>query len=296
MTISQSLAPLKPTQSAKLPSGTVFYEEKGSGPPMLLLHGWGATSYYWQETMQRFSTIRTCYAPDMPGFGKSAPVLQTASAENLAEVMIDFADALDIDQFDVNGHSFGGAVAAYIAARWPKRVRHLVLSCFGTFGTALEQQMMAYAYYPMDLTLFVWKPWLILGEPYMAWWQSWFATVGCTMQFPHEVARLFFHELPDNDNLMCESFTDFMCMDYRTSLETALSLANPALRKAMKGLSVPTLIVGTRQDVMVPPLHVTEAARLIARCKLAWIDGCGHVPMIERPAEYHELLHHFLLQ
>lgn len=284
-------------QQRTLPLGDipVSYTQGGSGPPLLLVHGWGGSSSYWATTFERCTNKHTCYAPDLPGYGKTPPVQgKSASAESLADFVVAFADALKLDQFDLNGHSFGGAVAAYVAARHPERVRHLVLTCFGTFGTELEQQLVSQAYYQMDLTLTMSKPWLMLWQPWMSAWQRCVAEAGKTTSAPKDLARPFFHRLPTDAAMLNKGYTDFTCMDYRSSLESATSLGAPLLRAALQSISAPVLLISARQDLMIMPARVEGAARLISNARIAWIDQCGHIPMIERPEEYNRLLCAFL--
>lgn len=284
------------TRRVSLASGPIFYQQMGSGPPLLLVHGWGASSRYWLNSLRNLSDIRTCYAMDLPGYGESPPMDDNASTERLAEVVMDFASAVGLTHFDLNGHSFGGAIALQMAARWPERVRHLVLTCFGTFGTEVEQFLMGQAYYQMDLTLTMYKPWLMQWQPWMALWQRCAASVGCYTLFPRAVAMPFFHRLPSDETMLCEGYTDFVCMDYRSSLESAASLANPSLRDAMQNISTPTLLIGARQDLMIMPSRVEGATAIIPQARLAWLNQCGHIPMIECPEAYHRLVRNFIQQ
>jgi pimeloyl-ACP methyl ester carboxylesterase len=284
-----------PVQSITLSSGPVFYQHYGNGFPLIFIHGWGGSSDYWNVTMKNLSDTYACYALDLPGYGRTPPLLDIASAERLAEVVMEFADTLALTQFDLNGHSFGGAVAAYIAAAWPERVRHLVLTSFGWFKTEAEQQAMAQAYYTASLMLGLWKPWLLLWQPWTKVWQKWMATVGCETSLMHDLARPFFVEMPGNDELLCAGYMDFMSMDYRTSLESSVSLANPTLLAALRQVSAPTLLIGARQDRMILPSQAENAAQLIPRCRIGWMNQCGHIPMIERPQEYQQLLRDFLV-
>jgi pimeloyl-ACP methyl ester carboxylesterase len=284
----------QPEQSVTLSEGPLYYRQSGSGFPLLLLHGWGASSLYWYDTLQTLSNVYCCYAPDMPGSGVTPAMNEVASAEHLADLVIAFADALHIPQFDLNGHSFGGAVAVYIATRYPERVRHLVLTSFGAFCTELEWAMMTQFYHMTTMVLSTWKPCLMAWRPCFKVWQRWLAQVGCEASL-YDVARPFFVELPTDDALLCAGYSDFVCTDYPTLLESSLSLANPSLRESLSNIAVPALLVGGRQDRMILPSRIEETAQLIPRRRLAWIDQCGHLPMIERPTEYHQILRDFLV-
>lgn len=286
--------PSQHLHSLSLPSGPISYRRMGNGPPIVLIHGWGGTSLYWEDVMEKLEQTHTCYALDLPGYGETPPIPPPASADRLADIVIGFANALDIKQFDLNGHSFGGAITTYIAARHPERVRRLIHTSFGTVTSDVEQMWLSQIYYPMDVTMTMWKPWLLISKPWFDQWQQMIADTGCSTKFSHEAARPFFHRLPENDERVCKAYADFMRMDYRSSLESVISMGNPTLRAAMKHITVPTMLISGRQDRVALPSNIESAASIIPNCHIAWIDQCGHVPMIEQSHEYSRIISSFL--
>ncbi len=95
--------------------------------PLLLLHGtfW---SRVWQPVLPALGRIRRCIALDLPGFGRSAGELDPgrASVPALARTVLDAADALGVEDFDLAGHDIGGGIAQHLAATGD-RVRRMVL-------------------------------------------------------------------------------------------------------------------------------------------------------------------------
>lgn len=294
MTTSSSPGDTFPYKTITLSGHDILYRQHGSGPPLLLIHGWGGSSDYWINTLSVLADDYTCYAFELPGYGKAHPINTPASAEHLAELIVACADALGLSQFHLNGHSFGSAVVAYIAARYPQRVQRLILTCFGTYVTEAEQEAASRAYYVTDLSLTIWHPWLVFWSPFFRPWQQWMVDVNCATYVAHEFTRPAFHAMPDDDAFICEGYSQFMCMDYRTSLESMVSLSNPELRVALQSLSVPTLFIGANQDRMVMPSRVQGTAQLVPNHRLAWIDECGHLPMFEQPDVYHQIVRTFL--
>ncbi|WP_129670588.1 alpha/beta fold hydrolase [Candidatus Chloroploca sp. Khr17] len=261
--------------------GPVFYRETigepAVHPPLLLLHGWGGSSRYWRPTMADLGNDRVVIAPDLPGFGESPPLKGTATAENLAEIVIAFADRMGLEQFDLNGHSFCASVAVHLAVRYPHRVRRLVLTCVSTFRSEGERRIVEQVHHILAL-------WMALRRPWM----------GRVRPFYRTVASRFFYRTPSDDQILYESFIDFMKMDQRTALETASSAGDHAIHPAMASVRNATLVIGARQDTIMPPSGTPEVARLIADSRLVWIERCGHLPMIERPKVYHRVLREFL--
>ncbi len=287
-------------QRVLLSHGPVYYLHDGEGFPLILLHGWGGSSRYWKETIAYCSPLRSVYALDMPGYGHSPPLTETASAERLARIIIEFADALNLDQFDLNAHSFGASVAAYLAAHYPQRVRRLILTCFSTFQNEFERRMVDQMMRQMGLSLAMWQPWMSLWHPWTALWQSWMTLwrprmPGHMPSIYQTIAWRFFYTVPTDEVLLQEGFEDFLRMDQRTSLESIISALHPSITTALQAITTPTLLVAARQDMIMPTSGVPVVKDLIPNSRLHWIEHCGHVPMIEKPEEYHPLIRAFLL-
>lgn len=98
-----------------------------AGPPLLLLHGtfW---SRVWQPVLPALGRHHRCLAVDLPGCGASAGELtvESATVPALATTVLNAADALGIEEFDVAGHDIGGGIAQHLAAT-SNRVRRMVL-------------------------------------------------------------------------------------------------------------------------------------------------------------------------
>lgn len=283
-----------PPQRLALPGGTVTYRCTGTGSPLLLIHGWGASSRYWLHTFNTLADTHTLYALDLPGFGDSPPSGTIASAERLAALVIEFADALGLHQFDLNGHSFGAGVAAYIAAHWPTRVKRLVLTCFAVPRNDLERYLFTNSHYQIELSALWWRPWLTMLQPWQSFWQPWVALRLGMPPFAQALAANFLYQVPSDHHLLQEGIMDLTRMDLRTAIESASSIGNPALINALAAISAPTLVVGGQQDQVLPPDGVRVVAETVKDSRLALIDKCGHVPMVEQPDLYHLLLREFL--
>lgn len=114
---------------AAVKSGRIAFFEQGQGRAALFVHGVPLNGYHWRHVIDRLQHRRRCIAIDLMGLGYSdiAPsqdVSFTAQAHMIAEVL----DALDIAQVDLIGNDSGGAIAQIFAARYPERLRSLVLT------------------------------------------------------------------------------------------------------------------------------------------------------------------------
>jgi haloalkane dehalogenase len=101
---------------------TIYYEESGSGAPVVLLHGNPGSSYLWRNVAPGVGHSRVL-APDLIGMGRSGkPDLPYSFADH-ARYLDAWFDALGLDGVVLVGHDWGGALAFDWAARHPDRVR-----------------------------------------------------------------------------------------------------------------------------------------------------------------------------
>jgi pimeloyl-ACP methyl ester carboxylesterase len=105
-----------------------FYREQGSGPVALFIHGFPLDSTMWLEQFDALSDVRRCIAPDLHGFGRSAPSVRSVlTMEDHAFDLAKLLEALGLEQVDLVGLSMGGYIALAFAERFPERLRTLAL-------------------------------------------------------------------------------------------------------------------------------------------------------------------------
>ncbi|MGN9843225.1 alpha/beta fold hydrolase [Nonomuraea sp. H19] len=107
--------------------GQVHYAECGSGPPVVLLHQTPRSWDEYRELLPLLGRTHRAIAMDTIGFGASAPLAEH-SIETYAAAVVEFLDALGLEQVALAGHHTGGVIAIEVAARAPDRVTRLVLS------------------------------------------------------------------------------------------------------------------------------------------------------------------------
>jgi pimeloyl-ACP methyl ester carboxylesterase len=277
-----------------LADGPLAYRQTTNGhPPLVLIHGWGGSSRHWADTSSRLADFRSLYALDLPGHGETPARRGATGPLDLARMVIQFADRLSLDRFDLNGHSWGAAVAILVAAHWPDRVNRLVLASLGTARNALEQLAMTQAHHQMTIAMTLWRPWLVMSRPWVAFSRPAINWIGAQPEVYRAIARHVVRELPD-DAMMRMGIRDFLDTDPLTALEYAIGSGSPAFLDALKTMTAPTLLVHADGDAVMPPSGVHALAARIRDVRRVQLDDCGHLPMIERPEEYHRLLREFL--
>jgi len=108
---------------------TLHYEDKGSGKPFVMVHGFGASTFSFRYQLEEFSRDYRCIAIDLKGFGYSERAKGgDYSLTEQARLVLRALDLLGADRFILMGHSMGGDVAMRIASMTPERVEKLILA------------------------------------------------------------------------------------------------------------------------------------------------------------------------
>lgn len=129
---------------------TINLRHGGSGPPLLLLHGFPQNHLIWHRVADRLAERYTLVMPDLRGYGDSskpigAPGHVNYSKRVMAQDMVDVMQVLGHERFLVCGHDRGGRVAHRLALDHAKRVEKLMLIDISPTRTMYEQTSLAFA-------------------------------------------------------------------------------------------------------------------------------------------------------
>lgn len=117
------------SHGVRLPTGrTLHYVDEGTGPPIVFVHGTPSWSFEWRHVIKALAPRARCIAPDLLGFGLSERPRDFAyTPEAHAREIAAFVDALELRDFTLVVHDFGGPIALPLALERPSRVRRLVV-------------------------------------------------------------------------------------------------------------------------------------------------------------------------
>lgn len=105
----------------------VHFEVHGTGPAVVLLHGFLEASWMWTEVVKEFRKRYKIVTIDLPGHGHSDCIGYVHSMEEMAEAVFAVVQEMKLRRIQVVGHSMGGYVALAFAEKWPDHVKNLVL-------------------------------------------------------------------------------------------------------------------------------------------------------------------------
>ena len=104
----------------------MYYEIRGSGEPVVMLHGAFMSITAWNDWVNELSKTRKVIAVEMQGHGRTADIARDMTFDNLSDDVAALLDHLKIPKADVIGYSMGGGVAMKCAIRHPEKVRKVV--------------------------------------------------------------------------------------------------------------------------------------------------------------------------
>lgn len=106
---------------------SVRYDIAGSGPPVLLVHGFLESLHMWDPLMSSLIDRYTVIRPDLPGHGESAIYGDIHTMEFMVELLAALLEYLEIRKVNVMGHSMGGYVALALIERFQEKINNIIL-------------------------------------------------------------------------------------------------------------------------------------------------------------------------
>jgi pimeloyl-ACP methyl ester carboxylesterase len=119
---------------------SVFYKDQGTGPPILLLHGFCETLQIWDDFAEELAKNFRVIRPDLPGFGRSKLPLDPFTIENIGTQLNQWACELKLVKLTVIGHSLGGYIALAMARHNPELFAGLCLFHSTPFSDSHEKR------------------------------------------------------------------------------------------------------------------------------------------------------------
>ena len=268
---------------ASLPAGKmvrvrdrlVHVDQAGRGEPVLLLHGFGCSSHSWRLVIPALARRYRVIAPDLNGHGWTQRP-RDASAytlEGQEAMLLGLLERLGVERFHLVGHSYGGGLAIWLAARHPQRVRSLALLA-AALPAYSQQQRQAWARFRGLNWLMV--HFFVLSRP----------AVRRALDLCFHDRRLVTPELVDayRTRLLVEGVEDAYY-----GLLAPVDMTAPDVDHAT--LRVPTLVVWGDDDKVASLAEAELHTRTMAQAEFVVLPSCGHAAMEEKPQE---LLSHLL--
>ena len=247
----------------------------GDGPPVVFIHGLSGRWQNWLENLPYFAQKRRCIAMDLPGFGHSEMPREKISISDYARQVDALCEQLGLGACIVVGNSMGGFVTAELEIRHPERVeRACLVAAAGISITNLRRRPSSRAARILGA----------LGAASAAQTRFMVARPRLRWLFTNFVFRHPTRIAPD---LMYEQVRGAGKPGFVDALD---ALTSYDFRDRLPEIEAPTLIVWGEHDMLVPVEDAHEFERLIPQSRTVILEDTGHVPMLERPTKFNELL------
>jgi pimeloyl-ACP methyl ester carboxylesterase len=238
----------------------------GDGPAFVYLHSTVGESSRWLPFYQEWAKQFAVYVPTHPGFGRSGGFDQIDSVEDLAFHYVELFDALGLEEVILGGVSLGGWVAAEFAVRWPERVKKLWLS--GAPGMWVEEEPLPDLFRVMGDRGALRR--LLFHDP------------------EGYIARLLLGAEPDKEQVL--SAYQALTVLARLAWERPYS---PKLAARLHRVRCPVLLLWGDHDRLIPPSYGEAYLRHLPQAEWRLLEGCGHLGMFEKEAEFVEAVARF---
>lgn len=235
---------------------TIRVKVAGVGGPLLYLHP--AAGLAWDPFLSHLAERYTVYAPEFPGTSSGDPYAIRV-VDDLADVILVYEELvrkLALDAPVLIGQSFGGMLAAELAAAFPGLAAKVVL--LDPIGLWRDDAPIA----------------------------NWVATP------PDELPALLFHRpdgpaaqamlSPPGDPEVARAAAAGMVWAFGCTGKFAWPVPDRGLRNRLYRLTAPVLLVWGREDRLAPVAYANEWADLLSDSRVVIIDDCGHIPQVEK--------------
>jgi pimeloyl-ACP methyl ester carboxylesterase len=236
----------------------------GQGPALVYLHsGYGLI---WDDSLDQLARDFTVYAPEHPGTseGDHEAIAQLDDLWDLVLYHYEMLDRLSLEAPALVGHSFGGMVAAELAATNPRRIGKLVLiDPLGLWrdDTPVKNYMVT-PQAELDPLFF--------HDP------------------NHPARKLVFMNMEEPDSIIRVSWA-LACTG-----KFIWPLPDKGLRKRIHRITVPTLIIWGKEDGLAKPVYAEEFHKLIRGSRVELVANAAHMAPLEQPAAVANLVRDFL--
>ncbi len=243
----------------------VNYRIAGSGPVILVLHGWGSSSDSWVDVMEILSGKGyKVICPDFPGFGKSRTPDSVWSVDDYMNWFNGFVHSQNLKNFYLLGHSFGGRIAIKFSINYPDMVKNLILCDSAGIKPKLgfKDTMIAYA-----------------------------AHIGNVIFSPHILERfkdgarnIFYSFLRHKDYVKADGVMK----------EIIKKIIDEDLLPRLSEIQTKTLVVWGKEDKLVPVKYSYIFKEQIKDSVLEFLEDVGHSPHVEAPDKLSDIIVSFL--
>ena len=252
----------------------LFYRKSGTGPFVLLLHGFGEDSTVFESINDELKQQATLLIPDLPGSGKSALLKSSPlTIDSLAHAMKAMLDQEQVSSCIILGHSMGGYIAWAMAELFPRLLKGMGLIHSTAYADSYERTQKR--------------------EQAIAYIKSAGAKAFLHLSLPGLFAQKFRENHPEIIQALVtsgQSFSAEALIGYYHAM-----IQRPDRTHVLKNLTCPVLLVIGNHDELIPAHDLLLQATLLRHPIVHRIEAAGHMSMLETPDELKSILRNYIL-
>ena len=249
----------------------MHFIRRGSGKPLLLLHGLGGSWRSWQTILDDLALEREVIAVDLPGFGDTPPLAGPVTIGTLADAVTDFLRTHDMLGIDAVGSSMGARLVLELARRGGV-VGAVVSLDPGGFWQGLE---VPFFYYTGKLVVSLVRA----LQPIMP------VLANNVLTRTLLLAQYSAHPWQVPGPVALDELHTYAQATSFDELLYELAYGEVQQRAPKGSISAPLVIGWGRQDRVCLPHESKLALEKFADARLYWFDNCGHLPQWDQPTE-----------
>lgn len=256
----------------------LWYEERGEGQPVLLLHGWSMSTAVWQLQLEQLAASYRLIAPDLRGHGRSSSQFLTYDFPDFSSDLCALCEQRELSDVIVVGWSMGGQIAIHAAEKLSPYSAGMVLVATTPCFTASPE-------FPYGLGS---------GESH-----------GMKVKVQRNLRRAldgFHSQLFAPGELASTNITEAIrtllsevsLPDQQAALQALEALISSDLRTKLKDITMPVLVMNGEYDRICLPLASQYLQEHISGAGQHIFAGCGHAPFLTRSTEFNTELSRFI--
>lgn len=275
------------THTVQLNDGELAYVKEGTGKKVLIfVHGLSSNADAWYRNIEELKKDYTCYAIDLPGYGKSYKKSENYTPTYFAEVIKEFSEKMKLKKFTLIGHSMGGQASLKFASLYPEKIKSLILVAPAGIEEFTESES--------NTMLLVTTKQGIMNtsdEQIDKNYQINF------YKMPKEAAPMIADRKAIKNSSDFEAHADAIVGSVKGMLNDKVIADLPKIKK-------PVLLLFGKNDYLIPNRYfhpamtiddvAEKAKKSLCKSNVVMVDKAGHFLMFEKPSEVNSAIKTFL--
>lgn len=255
--------------------GEIFYRLYGKGDTtVVFINGAAMSTNGWTPFLKSLTKKHKVLLLDLLDQGRTKTIKKDYSLENQADIINLLLEELNIDNIHLAGMSYGGKVSLTFALKYMEKVNSLSLINTDCYNSNFTKELS--------------KSWLKAGETLDG---ELFASVILTSMYSLSYYENHYSLMKDKENYFIKNLDEEYYERFKRGI---LSAADYDVRDRLKHIKIPTLVITSDEDYVIPKKAQAVIHENIESSKWEIIEGAGHAVMYEKPEEFINVYMEFL--